>query len=214
MANVRSVTIVVDDREELDHAAVRLGRYPGVTVERKDLEGGDFIIAPNVVVLRKTPRNLMRSVIQKRLFEQIGSLQSGYDNCIILIEGNPYDHELDMPDSAVDGTLSYISLLSGSKLICSPDNDKTLGLLWRMSLHLTHGLGYEVTVREGKPNDPALNAKYLLQGLPKVNGEIANKLLKHFGTPLAVFNASLEDLMQVKNIPVNIIEAIYKSLRE
>lgn len=214
MANIRNVTIVVDDREELDRTANLLTKYPGVTVERKDLEGGDFIVAPNVIVLRKTPHNLMLSVKQKRLFEQIGLLQTGYEECIILVEGNPYEHDLDMPDSAVDGTLSYMSLLSGSKLICSPDNDKTIGLLWRMSLHLTHGLGYEVNVREGKPADPTLNAKYLLQGLPKVNGEIANKLLKHFGSPLAVFNASLEDLKLVENIPVNIVETIYKTLRQ
>lgn len=213
MKNLREVTIAVDDREELDAIAIRLSKYPGVTVERSVLDGGDFLVAPGVIVMRKRPYNLMQSVVQKRLFEQIATLQTKYKECIILIEGNPYDHEMRMPDSAVDGALSYMSLLSGAKVINSPFSDKTTGLLWRMSLHMTHGLGYEIDVRVNKPKETDHMAKYLLQGLPMVTGETVKRLLDHFGTPLAIFNASVEELLQVKNMPEDIAKAIHKVLR-
>ena len=51
-----------------------------------------------------------------------------------------------------------------------------------------------------KPLSLEEEQKYLVAGLPYVNSVLAERLLRKFGSPIRVFNAKKEELMEVEKI--------------
>lgn len=82
-----------------------------------------------------------------------------------------------------------------------------------MAIHKTHGLGYEVPLRAGKPKEHPPIARYLIEGLPLIGPSMANALLSHFGSAHAVFNATVEELVQVKGVGKLTAEKMFMALR-
>ena len=208
---VKPVTITVDSRESRSGIPNKLGTIPGVTVDQVELIAGDYLIAPGVAVERKSATDFIASVVEGRLFDQMARMLIEHDRAIVLVEGSLYDTRSAIGPEAIDGALSYISLLSGASLMVSPSLARTPYLLHRMALHLQHGLGYTVPLRAGKPKGPAIS-QYLLEGLPGVGPALAIALLTHFGNPRAVFSASREALLQVKGVGPKSADAILSAL--
>ncbi|RMF30602.1 MAG: heavy metal resistance protein CzcA, partial [Candidatus Nitrosothermus koennekii] len=63
------IRIIVDDREKNSKVPDELEEL-GVRVEYKHLEVGDYIPLPEVVVERKSMRDLVKSIYDNRLFIQ------------------------------------------------------------------------------------------------------------------------------------------------
>lgn len=208
---IKPVTITVDSRESRSGIPNKLGTIPGVTVDQVELIAGDYLVAPGVAVERKSATDFITSVIEGRLFDQMARMLIEHDRAIVLVEGSLYDTRSAIGPEAIDGALSYISLLSGASLMVSPSLARTPYLLHRMALHLQHGLGYTVPLRAGKPKGPAIS-QYLLEGLPGVGPSLALSLLAHFGNPRAVFSASREALLQVKGVGPKSADAILSAL--
>jgi fanconi anemia group M protein len=101
--------------------------------------------------------------------------------------------------------VSWLSLLSGVQVIFSPSVAVTPRLLWRMAIHATHGLGYEIPLRAAKPKNAV--AQYLVEGLPSVGPKTAQILLAHFGSPHAVFTATEEELLKVAGLGKRLLPA-------
>lgn len=208
---MKPVTITVDSRESRSGIPNKLGTIPGVTVDQVELVAGDYLIAPGVAVERKSATDFITSVMEGRLFDQLARILIEHDRAIVLVEGSLYETRSAIGPEAIDGALSYISLLSGASLMVSPSLARTPFLLHRMALHLQHGLGYVVPLRSGKPKGPAIS-QYLLEGLPGVGPSLARALLDHFGTPRAVFSASRESLLQVKGLGPKSADTILNAL--
>lgn len=208
---VKPVTITADSRETRAGIALKLQAIPGVTLKQSELTSGDYLIGPGVAVERKAATDFVISLMEGRLFDQLARMAIEHEQAIILIEGNVYDTRSAISPEALDGALSYISLLSGASLIHSPSLARTPFILHRMALHLQHGLGYEVPIRAGKPKGPAA-AQYLLEGLPGVGPKLALVLLAHFGSPRAVFAATRNDLLQVKGVGPKSADSIIAAL--
>ena len=208
---MKPVTITVDSRESRSGIPNKLGTIPGVTVDQVELVAGDYLIAPGVAVERKSATDFITSVMEGRMFDQLARILIEHERAIVLVEGSLYETRSAISPEAIDGALSYISLLSGASLMVSPSLARTPFLLHRMALHLQHGLGYVVPLRAGKPKGPAIN-QYLLEGLPGVGPSLARALLDHFGTPRAVFSASRESLLQVKGLGPKSADTILNAL--
>lgn len=208
---VKPVTITADSRETRAGIALKLQAIPGVTLKQTELTSGDYLIGPGVAVERKAATDFVISLMEGRLFDQLARMAIEHEQAIILVEGNVYDTRSAISPEALDGALSYISLLSGASLIHSPSLARTPFILHRMALHVQHGLGYEVPIRAGKPKGPAA-AQYLLEGLPGVGPKLALVLLAHFGSPRAVFAATRNDLLQVKGVGPKSADSIIAAL--
>lgn len=213
MSNEKPVKIIADSRETRSGIAARLSRFPGVTVEQRELDVGDYILTDTAVVERKDYNDFCLSVMQGRLFEQVSKMETSFDQCIVLIEGDPYSTRSQIAPEAIDGALSWLSLLSGVQVIFSPSIAVTPRLLWRMAQHLTHGLGYTIPLRAAKPKAPSAIPQFLLEGLPGIGGSTAKALLQHFGTAGAVFSATEEDLLKVPGIGKKTAAGIVEALR-
>jgi fanconi anemia group M protein len=201
----KPVTLIADSREVRSGIAIKLGRFPGVTVVQQELSSGDYIIAEGFAVERKDANDFVLSVMQGRLFDQVARMQNEYPRTAVLIEGDPYGTRSAIAPEAVDGALSWLSLLSGVQVIFSPSVAVTPRLLWRMAIHATHGLGYEIPLRAAKPKNAV--AQYLVEGLPSVGPKTAQILLAHFGSPHAVFTATEEELLKVAGLGKRLLPA-------
>lgn len=210
-AVIKPVTIVADSRETRSGIATKLARIPGVTVEQAELSSGDFLIGGGFAVERKAATDFIVSIMEGRLFDQMARMSIEHERVVVLVEGDIYDTRSAIAPEALDGAISYISLLSGASLIFSPSLARTPHILHRMAIHATHGLGYEIPLRAGKPKGPAA-AQYLLEGLPTVGPKAAQALLAHFGSPRGVFSASREQLLAVKGIGPKSADAILTAL--
>jgi Fanconi anemia group M protein len=208
---IKPVHIVADSRESRAGIADRLRMMPGVTVEQAELASGDYLIGSGVAVERKAASDFVISLMEGRLFDQIARMSIEHERVVVLVEGSIYDTRSAIAPEALDGALSYLSLLSCASVIYSPSLTRTPFLLYRMAHHIQHGLGYLIPSRSNKPKGPAA-AQFLLEGLPQVGPSAALALLAHFGSPRQVFAASKEQLVSVKGIGPKTADAIIAAL--
>ena len=84
---LENLRIIVDERERKS-GIPELLKSVGLNLEMKTLPIGDYIVAPETVVERKSIRDLMASVFDGRLFDQCTRLKEHFENPIVLTVGN------------------------------------------------------------------------------------------------------------------------------
>ena len=75
--------------------------------EIKTIPIGDYIVAPETVVERKSIADLLSSIFDGRLFDQCSRLVEHYRNPILLVEGN-----VDEIEELTDNPLIFYGALS------------------------------------------------------------------------------------------------------
>lgn len=196
--------IIVDHREP-QLVCDELRRHPMATVEVASLEIGDFIIEANgrtVVVERKSVRDFQGSVQGGHIFDQAQRIASLGDEVIgvLLIEGETLgEADLTMLPQAMTGAITCLSLVQGLAVLQTLDAVHTAWALVKLAHHCT-GLGYELHVHKSKPKQLLDARSYVLQSLPGVSGEMAKRLLEHFGSVQAVMAAEIDELLEVRGL--------------
>jgi Fanconi anemia group M protein len=108
--------------------------------------------------------------------------------------------------------LSALPLFFGISVLRSSSPEFSAMLISTMALHATRGLGYEIPLRAQKPKGAGLIGQFLAEGLPGVGPSTARKLLEHFGTPRALFQASPDGLRAVRGIGPKLASDITEAL--
>ena len=103
---IEELRIIVDEREKKSGIPKLLSSI-GVKTEIKTLQIGDYIVAPETVVERKTIGDLFSSIFDGRLFDQCSRLTEHYQHPILLIEGN-----VDEIEELTDNPLIFYGALS------------------------------------------------------------------------------------------------------
>ena len=104
--NLRKLRIVVDEREKKSGIPDLL-KGIGISLEIKMLPVGDYIVAPDTVVERKTISDLVSSIFDGRLFDQCNRLKKHYQFPILLIEG-----DIDEIEELTENPLIYYGAIS------------------------------------------------------------------------------------------------------
>lgn len=203
--------LIVDSRES-QSGLVELLAAGGADVCIEELECGDYVLADGMAVERKTAEDFVGSIMDRRLFLQIEMLKRTYAKIYILVEGDLFDTESAIAAESVIGALSFITVLEGIPVISTYNTAHTAATLLTMQRHALDGLGYEVPLRGSKPKSRAPQAQYLVEGLPSIGPSVAKKLLAHFGSALAIFNATPEQLKGVRGVGPKTIETIREVL--
>ena len=130
--NLKNIRIVVDEREKKSGIPGIL-KGIGINLEIKTLPIGDYIVAPETVVERKTISDLVSSVFDGRLFDQCNRLKEHYQFPILLIEGNIDEIEELTENSLVFyGAISSIAIDFKIPVIPTPNATHTSKLLISM----------------------------------------------------------------------------------
>jgi DNA excision repair protein ERCC-4 len=196
---LNNLRIVIDDREKKSGIPDLL-KAVGVNIEIKTLPIGDYIVAPETVVERKSIQDLMSSIFDGRLFDQCSRLKEHFQHPIILMEGN-----VDEIDSITEnplifyGALSTIAIDFKIPVIPTSSASHTAKLLVSMCSRKESSKG-PFLKKIKKSNDLQRQQLSTLCSLPGVGEKTAKRMLKKFGTPLQVFTAPYTELSKVEGL--------------
>lgn len=197
--NLKNLRIVVDERERKSGIPDLL-KTVGINIEMKTLPIGDYIVAPETVVERKSIKDLISSVFDGRLFDQCNRLKEHFDFPIILMEGN-VDEIIEITENPLIfyGALSSVALDFKIPVIATPSADHTAKLLVSMCSRKDISKG-PFLKKIKKSNDIQIQQLATISSLPGVGEKLAIRMLEKFGSPLKVFNASSTELAKVEGL--------------
>ena len=196
---LENLRIIVDEREQKS-GIPELLRSVGLNVEMKTLPIGDYIVAPETVVERKSIRDLMSSVFDGRLFDQCSRLKEHFAFPIILVEGNVDEIE-DITDNPLIfyGALSTVAIDFKIPIIPTPNATHTAKLLVSMCSRKDAPKGpYLKKIK--KSSDLQKQQLSVLCSFPGIGEKFAVRMLEKFGTPFKVFTATTIELAKVEGL--------------
>lgn len=196
----QSVVVVCDSRESRSGIAQQLATFPGIQVEQAELDCGDYRVEDLLVVERKSATDFVLSIMDGRLFEQAAKMSAGSATSVLLLEGDPLETRSAIEPASIVGAMSALPLFFGVSVLRSSSVSFSAMLISTMARQATMGLGYEIRLRAQKPKGAGLIGQFLAEGLPGVGPTTARKLLDHFGTPRALFEASTDSLRAVRGV--------------
>ena len=197
--NLKKLRIVVDEREKKSGIPDIL-KGIGINLEIKTLPVGDYIVAPETVVERKTISDLVSSIFDGRLFDQCNRLKEHYQFPILLIEGDIDEIEkLTENPFVFYGAISSVAIDFKIPVIPTPNAYHTSKLLVSMcSRKNTVNGPFIKKIR--KSNNLQKQQLSILCSLPGVGEKTAIRMLEKFGTPLNVLSSSVTELSKVSGL--------------
>ena len=199
LTKLSNLRIIVDERERKSGIPDLL-KSVGLSVEMKTLPIGDYIVAPETVIERKSIRDLMSSVFDGRLYDQCERLTKNFQHPIVLMEGNVDEiEEITENPLIFYGAISTVVLDLKIPIIPTPSASHTAKLLVSMcSKKNPHQGPYLKKIK--KSSDLEKQQLSVLCSLPGIGEKFAIRMLAKFGTPLKVFTATTADLAKVEGL--------------
>ena len=191
--------IIVDERERKSGIPDLL-KAIGMGVEMKTLPVGDYIVAPETIVERKSIKDLMASIFDGRLYDQCNRLKENFEHPIVLVEGNVDEIE-EITDNPLVfyGALSRVTLEFKIPIIPTPSASHTAKLLVALCSKKDGPKGpYLKKIK--KSSNLETQQLSTLCSLPGIGEKFAVRMLEKFGTPLKVFSATTSELAKVEGL--------------
>ena len=197
--SLKKLRIVVDARETKSGIPDLL-KGIGINLEIKTLPVGDYIVAPETVVERKTISDLVSSIFDGRLFDQCNRLKEHYKFPILLIEGDiDKMEELTENPFIIYGAISSVVIDFKIPVIPTPNALHTSKLLISMCSRKDASKGPFIK-KIRKSNDLQKQQFSMLCSLPGVGEKTAMRMLEKFGTPINVLNSSTVELSKINGL--------------
>ena len=196
---LENIRIIVDERERKSGIPDLL-KAVGMGVEMKTLPIGDYIVAPETIVERKSIKDLMASVFDGRLYDQCNRLKENFEHPIVLVEGNVDEIE-EITDNPLVfyGAISRVTLEFKIPIIHTPSASHTAKLLVALCSKKDGPTGpYLKKIK--KSSNLETQQLSTLCSLPGIGEKFAVRMLEKFGTPLKVFSATTSELSKVEGL--------------
>jgi len=208
---IEDLRMVVDERERKSGIPDLLKQI-GVKVEMMNLPVGDYIVASETVVERKSVSDFISSVFDGRLFDQCNRLKEHFEHPAIIIEGN-----VDEIDKITENPLVFYGAMSSVVLdfkipvIPTPNASHTAKLLISMCARQGTVKGpFLKKIR--KSGDLQQQQLSILSSLPGVGEKLASRMLEKFGSPSSSLNASSLELSKIHGMGESRAQKIRKIL--
>lgn len=192
---------IIADHREVPSGVVKRLFEAGVEVETRQLEVGDYIVSTEVGVERKSTRDFVQSILDRRLLEQARLLKESFPSPLLIVEGEDLYTVRGVHPNAIRGALLALAVDFGIPILWSRDESETASFLHLLAKREQVERGRPVAVR-GERKGLTLEEKqrFLVEGLPGISAVLARRLLEHFGTVERVMTASEKELQQVHGI--------------
>lgn len=217
--------IVIDSREKKKEYFSKAFEKEGVEWIVDLLDVGDFMVVSStgeiVIVERKDIRDFARSLVDGRLFEQLGRLASVREeyNAIVevVVEGTiaSLSKFSRISRSAIHGALISVQEKFGIPIyFFSSSFDTALHLIvWEKRLSEGKRAREYLKIRKPKTLSDDDVRLAMLAVIPGVGGKKARNLLETFGSVYNVITASEEELRKVRGISTKISRNIIRIVR-
>ena len=192
------LTIIADNREKSSGIPTMLSDK-GVDVKMEQLSVGDYMIADDIVIERKTNIDFVQSIITGHLFNQCAKLRKTGKIPLIIVEGNPYKTTRNIKPEAMKGALLSINLRWQIPIIRSSGKDDTVRLIIMASQQQISPPTFIRRIGK-KPKTIQKQHNYFIQSMPGVGPELAQRLLAHFKTIEMIVLADIDSLRMVEGI--------------
>jgi len=174
-------------------------RYPLFDVRVAKLRAGDYGIGDEILIERKSYRDLEVSVVDGRLFRQAARLAHEAARGVILVEG-PKPNQPRVHPHAIMGAILSLAVDWRLPVMFTDGPDESLVLLRLIAEHRIQPPSPFVARHEYKPKRLASRRLHVLEGLPGVGPALARRLLSRFATVEEVMMADEEELASVPGI--------------
>ena len=194
---------ILADSREIRGGVLRTLEAKGVLLKTMKLEVADYVVSDDMAVERKTIADFTASLIdgKRNLFSQLIELSKAYKKPVLIIEGDENLASGNMSENSIRGALLSIELDLSISVFFSKDEVETALLILMMAKKEQIDAKKTVNPHGKKPSKTTSEQQeYILSSISGVGPSAAQILLQEFGSLNAIFNASEEELCQVKGI--------------
>ncbi len=207
----QKLTVFVDSREGNSNVIRDLDLID-VDVKIKAMTVADYQVSDDVAIERKTAKDFVDSIVDKRLFKQARMMMEEFKKPILILEGDDFYSGFINPN-AIRGSIASIALDFGISIIPTRGPEDTAAMIKRIASREQKGERPTIQLRtEKKPVNLWEQQLFIIESLPNIGPVSAKKLLEHFGTVSNVLNASEDELQEVEGIGKKTAENIRKVL--
>ena len=192
--------LVYADSREGNSKVIRYLSQMEMDVKIQSMAVGDYQVSDEVAIERKTAKDFVSSMIDKRLFKQARELSEEFKRPLMILEGDDLYSGMVNPN-AIRGTIASIALDFGISIIPTRDAQDTAAMIKRIAIREQSGEKTNIQIRtDKKPVSLWEQQLFIVESLPSIGPVNAKNLLEHFGSVSRVFNASESELMEVEGI--------------
>ena len=192
--------VVYADSREGNSKVIRHLSQMEIDVKVRSMAVGDYQVSDDVVIERKTAKDFVDSIIDKRLFKQARELSEEFKHPIIILEGDDIYNGMLHPN-AVRGTIAAIAIDFGISIIPTRNSQDTAAMIKRMAVREQNGDKTHIQIRtDKKPVSLWEQQLFIIESLPNIGPVNAKNLLQHFGSVEKVITASETELQEVEGI--------------
>jgi Fanconi anemia group M protein len=212
MENQKNVKVIDRPKEENDFPVVYADSREGnskvirhltemeIDVKVRPMAVADYQVSDEVAIERKTAKDFVSSIVDKRLFKQAKEMAEEFKHPIMILEGDDLYGGFLHPN-AIRGTMASIAIDFGISIIPTRNAQDTAAMIKRIAVREQTGERTPIQIRTDKKPVSLLEQQlFIVESLPNIGPVNAKNLLKHFGSVSKVLNASESELQEVEGI--------------
>lgn len=202
--------VVYADSREGNSKVIRHLTEMEIDVKVQSMAVADYQVSDEVAIERKTAKDFVDSIIDKRLFKQARELSEEFKRPLMILEGDDLYSGMLNPN-AIRGSLASIAIDFGISIIPTRNAQDTAAMIKRIAVREQTGEKTLIQIRtDKKPVSLMEQQLFIVESLPNIGPVNAKNLLQHFGTVSNVLNASESELQEVEGIGKKTAENIRK----
>ena len=195
----QELVVYVDTREG-NSKVIRALDTIGVKVKVNTMAVADYQVSEEVAIERKTAKDFVDSIVDKRLFKQARMMMEEFKKPIMILEGDDFYSGFINPN-AIRGAMTSIALDYGISIIPTRTEEDTAAMIKRIAIREQKGEKRSIQIRtERKPQNLWEQQLFIIESLPNIGPVHAKRLLEHFGSVKAVLEADEKKLQEVEGI--------------
>jgi ERCC4-type nuclease len=207
--------IEVDDRESASPVFTVLRECTEFNVTVRRLPRGDYFVDNRFLFERKTMPDLVAAIIDGRLFGQALRLAQSPLRAAMILEGTTRELAASsMRWEAIQGALVTVALFCGIPLLRTRTPEETVRTMHFAARQARTFASGALPRRGYRPRGKRARQLYILQSLPGIGPERADRLLERFGSVEAVMAANADVLSSVPGIGDRTAEKVRWSVEE
>ncbi len=203
----QKVHVILDERErgKIRKAFRFLEQTQGkkMRLQIETMDFGDYLVSSRIAIERKRGDDLVSSIFDNRLFEQLIGLKEYFEQPVLILE-NPKKifRRPTIKEGPIYGALLYVAFKMGVSVIPTINEKETAELVYALAKN-EQNRGFlpvwplpkrKVPIKKISRKDQ----EHFLQGMVQVGSKSAKRLLNTFGAPKYVFHALQETEVQLK----------------
>jgi ERCC4-type nuclease len=196
------VGITADVRERGSGVLEHLEGRAGVQLEVAHLHLADYLLGDGVAAERKSARDFVASILDRRLFDQAERLVEAFERPLLILEGDPLETGIGVHPNAVRGALAHLAIVRRLPVVPSSGPEGTAELLVAVArqAQATGSAERRRAPAKRRAGSLADRQEAIAAALPGVGPVLARRLLHRAGSLAALAAADPPLLREVVGV--------------